>query len=50
MLVFGGVHVGAHLVSGGPQRFLHILQSAAGCVSDGLTSTLFFHRLRFGAD
>ncbi|MNO93520.1 hypothetical protein D3C76_851220 [compost metagenome] len=50
MLVLGGVHVGAHLVSGGPQSFLHILQSTAGCVGSSFTSSLLLHRLSFCAN
>ncbi|MNR24455.1 hypothetical protein D3C85_1415330 [compost metagenome] len=50
MFVLSGVHVGAHLVSGGPQSFLHILQSTAGCVGSSFTSSLLLHRLSFCAN
>ncbi|MNP61879.1 hypothetical protein D3C76_1571060 [compost metagenome] len=49
MLVFGGVHIGAQLVSGGPESFFKVLQSATGLTGGGFTAGLFLWCLSFGA-
>ena len=47
VLVFGGIHIGAHLVSGGPQSFLQVLQGAAGLAGFGGIAAGFLLRRQF---
>ncbi|MCY1463056.1 hypothetical protein D9M71_809000 [compost metagenome] len=46
VFVFGGIHVGAHFIGGGPQSFFQVLQGTIGLRIDGSASPLLFQRFR----